>query len=163
MLKYNPMSSKQDYPPELSEAVGTEHKLPKPNPVTKKRHNQDMVWQVYAPLSVGVILVLLLMILTISSTNYAIRKGADVSIIWLIAPVLVISLIILAINAAAIFGIAQLIKVLPGYSRIVLDYFILAGMHVNKLGDRMVAPVFRVRTFNASLRQVGRSIRPKRE
>jgi hypothetical protein len=163
MLKYNPMSNMQENPPEIPETIGTEPKLPEPNPVTQKRHNRDMVWQVYAPLTAGVIIVLLLMILTVNGTNYAVRKGADVSIIWLIAPALVISLIILAINAAAIYGIAQLIKVLPGYSRIVLDYFILAGMYVNKLGDRMVAPVLRVRTFNASLRQIGRSFRPKQE
>lgn len=122
-----------------------------------------MVWQVYVPLAGGVMLVLFMMILTVSGSNYAIRKGADVAMIWLITPALVISLIILAINAAAIYGIAQLIFVLPGYSRILLDYFLTAGIVVNKMGNRMVSPFFRVRTLNASLRQIGRSVRPGRE
>ena len=99
VLKYNPMSSKQEYPQEKSDTVGTEQKLPEPNPVTKKRHNHDMVWQVYGPLTIGVVVVLLLMILTINGSNYAIRKGADASIIWLIAPALVISLIICLVVA----------------------------------------------------------------
>jgi len=163
MLKYNPMPTKQKNPDEQQSTEHSGRKLPDPNPVTKKRHHYEMVWQVYVPLTGGVLLVLFLMILTISGSNYAVRKGADVAMIWLITPALVISLIILAINAAAIYGIAQLIFVLPGYSRILLDYFLTAGKIVNKMGNRMVSPFFRVQTFNAALRQIGRSLRPGRE
>jgi hypothetical protein len=149
--------------PEQKDIGFKEKKLPDPNPVTRKRHHREMAWQVYVPLAVGLVIILILMGLTISGANNAVLKGGDVALIWLIAPALVLSLILLAINAAAIYGIAKLLRALPGYSRILLEYFLTAGIYVNKLSDRLVAPIFRVQTFNASLRQIGDSLNPRRK
>ena len=135
--------------------------LPEPNPVTEAKHRHDMIWQVFLPVAIGAVLALLLMLLTISGTNYWVSKGADVALIWLISPQLVISIIVIAINAAFIYALYRLFQVLPGYSRLILNYFLAAGVFVSQLSNRAVEPILRVRSFSASLRQLGRSIRGK--
>ena len=120
-----------------------------------------MIWQVFLPVAVGAVLVLLLMVLTIGGTNYWVSKGADVALIWLISPQLVVALIVLAINVAFVYGLVRLLQVLPGYSRLILNYFLAAGVYVSKFSNKSVEPVLRMRSLSASVRQFGRSLRGK--
>ena len=135
--------------------------LPEPNPVTKARHRHEMIWQVFLPIGVGAVLVLLLMILTISGTNLWVSKGADVALIWLISPQLVVAVIVLVINIAFIYGLVKLFQVLPSYSRLILNYFLAAGVYVSQFSNKTVEPILRIRSISASIRQFGRSIRGK--
>ena len=143
------------------EVLEESFELPEPNPVTKARHRHDMIWQVFLPLGIGAVFVLLLMVLTISGTNYWVSKGADVALIWLISPQLVVALIVVVINAAFIYGLFRLLQVLPGYSRLILNYFLAAGVYVSQFSNKVIEPILRTRTISASVRQFGRSLRGK--
>ena len=165
-------NSKDKKPPEVSgfSALSTQQpggvveesfELPEPNPVTEARHHHEMIWQVFLPIAVGAVLVLLLMILTISGTNYWVSKGADTALIWLISPQLVVSLIVIAINAAFIYGLFRLLKVLPGYSRLILNYFLAVGVYVSQFSEKAVEPILRTRSISASVHQLVRSLRGK--
>lgn len=143
------------------EVLEKSFELPEPNPVTEARHHHEMIWQVFLPVAIGAVLVLLLMVLTISGTNYWVSKGADAALIWLISPQLVVSLIVIVINSAFIYGLFRLLQVLPGYSRLILNYFLTAGVYVSQFSNKVVEPILRTRTISASVRQFGRSLRGK--
>ena len=148
-------------PQQGQEVLVEKQELPEPNPVTQARHRHEMILQVFLPIAIGAVLVVLLMLLTISGTNYWVSKGADAALIWLISPQLIISLIVIVINAAAIYGLFRLLQVLPGYSRLLLNYFLAAGVFVSQFSNKMVEPILRTRSFSASVRQFGRSLRGK--
>lgn len=149
-------SIKSEYP--TGETEGEPFVLPEPNPVTKKRHQREMLWQVYLPVGIGAVLVLLLITLTISGTDYWLSKGADVALIWVISPQLLVALIVIVINAAFIYGMVRLMKVIPSYSRLVLDYFLAVGVKVSQFTDKLVKPIINTGSFSASVRQLVRSV-----
>jgi hypothetical protein len=70
-------------------------------------------------------------------------------------------LIVIVINAAFIYGLFRLLKVLPGFSRLLLNYFLAAGVYVSQFSDKLVEPILRTRSISASVRQLGRSLRGK--
>jgi hypothetical protein len=147
--------------PQPGDVVEESFELPEPNPVTEARHRHEVIWQVFLPVAIGAVLVMLLMLLTISGSNYWVSKGADVALIWLISPQLVVSVIVIVINAAFIYGLFRLMQVLPGYSRLILNYFLAAGVYVSQFSNKVVSPILRTRTISASMRQLARSLRGK--
>jgi hypothetical protein len=131
----------------------------KPNPITRRRHRQEVLWQISVPLGVGVLLVLLAaagVIFAGATGRAAVERWASISTIWLILPMLMVALLFIAITAAFAYGVMRLIAVLPGYSRKVQDFFILVETRVKKAADAAVEPSLRVQSMLAGLRAVRR-------
>jgi len=135
--------------------------LPERNPVTYERHRKEVMWQILAPVLIGAVIVLALAILAITGTDAQVSKGADVSVIWLITPMLIITLIFLVLLGALIYAVMSLLGILPGYARLVQDYFNAVRVQVGIVSDKAVEPVLRMESIKASLRAVGRSLRQK--
>jgi hypothetical protein len=90
---------------------------PEVNPKARQAHKSQVLWQITIPFFVIVALFLAVALLVIVSGargNGTISMWADISLIWLIMPVLLILLVILAINGGLLYGIIKLIGVLPG-------------------------------------------------
>jgi len=104
--------------------------------------------------------------LTFAGLSFTLSGGetsrwADISIIWLIAPVMVVTLFTFVTLALSIFTIVKLIQALPHYSLQLLNGLILVGRYLRQAEDRAVEPVLRFRTFWASARSLGRQITRK--
>jgi hypothetical protein len=134
---------------------------PEPNPITRKKHRHEVLWQITVPLVIGLVIILIIAVLVTTGTDFQVSKGADVSVIWLIAPMLVVSLILIAITVASVYAIVRVVQVLPIYARQVLDFFIKVGVEVRRAGDKAVEPFLRAQTFQASIRGFVRSLRRK--
>ena len=125
-------------------------------------HRQQSFWQIKFPMIVGVILLLLsaLCVVLASVTGRGdISTWADISLIWLITPMLLLGLIAFAATAAMIYMLMQLLPILPRYSRLVLNYINKFGIQVGKVADASVEPFLRVRSLSASIRAFKRSLR----
>jgi predicted PurR-regulated permease PerM len=141
----------------------TEHykppSLPSPNPVTQRKHRQEVFWQITLPLALGVLLMLAAgagVIVAGVRGSDAVGRLASIAVIWLISPSMFIGLIFLVINAGLAYGLLRLIEVLPHYSRQVQDFFILIAARVRQISDAAVEPVLRSKGFAASLRALRR-------
>ena len=86
-------------------------------------------------------------------------RWADISLIWLISPMLIVALLFLVILAGLTYGLIVLIQILPPYARQVQDFFVLLSIQVGKLGDKLVDPVLRIRAFTASFKTLTRNLR----
>ncbi len=131
----------------------------KPNPVTQRKHRQEVLWQISVPLAVGVLLVLLAaagVIYAGATGRGAVDRWASISTIWLILPMLFVTLLFTLLTAAFAYGIIYLIGVLPGYAHKVQDFFVLVESRVKKAADGVVEPALRVQSLLAGLRALRR-------
>jgi lysylphosphatidylglycerol synthetase-like protein (DUF2156 family) len=93
-------------------------RLPEPNPFTRDRHQRQILWQVFVPMGLAVLVILALSALVATAQTPQVQRLSDVSIIFLILPTAVIALVILVIFAGLIFLMAKLIGILPLYARL---------------------------------------------
>lgn len=132
---------------------------PKPNPVTQRKHRQEVLWQITLPLALGALLVLAAgagVVYAGATQTGPVDRWASISIIWLIIPTMFLTLIFLVVTAGLAYGIIWLIGALPKYTRQIQDVFVLIDAQVRKAADAIVEPTLRVQSFTAGLRALRR-------
>ena len=99
--------------------------LPERNPATHAVHRREVFWQITFPL----IIVLTIVLGLTGGVIYAgviglgeVSRWADVSLIWLLLPALVVALLMLLMLVGMVMLVAKLLGVLPGYARLVQDF-----------------------------------------
>lgn len=129
------------------------------NPLTHLRHRREVFWQITIPLAVVALVLLALAAISTQTTAEGASVWADISLIWLIIPVLVFSLIVTVVLAGAIYLTVVLIRELPPLFLKAHEFLLMVGHQVGQVGDRAVAPVLRTQGWLASLRALGRGFR----
>ncbi len=117
-----------------------------------------MLWQVTVPMLVGGLVFLALAVLAClaGARGGDVGRWAGISLIWLIVPLILATVIMLAILAGSIYALMQLIRVIPGYSYQALGWLLLLGLQLQRLNDRLVEPFMRMQMASAALRTLGR-------
>jgi len=128
------------------------------NPLAHARHRKEALWQISVPLVLGSLALLVFAGLSFTLGGGETSRWADISIIWLITPVMLVTLFTFVTLAASIYATVKLIQVLPRYSLRLLNGLILIGRYVHQAEDRAVEPVLRLKSFEASARALGRQI-----
>ncbi len=129
-----------------------EPKVNRDTPALKK-HRREVMWQVLLPLVLGIVLVLVLMGVSVFvTTNQSL--WADISLIWLIIPLLPLALVTTAILAGLSYGVVKLIHLLPRYTQQTQDIFRLIRMRVGEVDDRLVAPVIKINSTTARFQKL---------
>jgi predicted membrane protein len=139
----------------MSDVVNT----PRPsvrNPVTQRAHSRQVLWQITLPFSLVVLLAVFLAVLASLSQPETASRFADISLIFLIIPTMIVAFIFLAIFAASAYGVFRLLKIIPPFARSVQDFFVRIEERVRSIADASVEPVLRVRGFSAGLRALWR-------
>lgn len=132
------------------------------NPTTHEAHRKEVFWQITLPLVIG----LLLMVAAIIGVIFAatqpeseLRRWADVSIIWLILPALLFTLIGMVILAGLVYAVSAVLKILPRYSVIALLYLETAREKVSKISNQIVEPFIKAHSSWAAVSRIGKKIR----
>lgn len=116
-------------------------------------HRTQSFWQIAVPLglSVAVMLVLLaLVIFSSSGGNVGLsQRWANISMVWMILPLMLAGILLLAVNAALIFLLAKLLNILPFYTQEVKLFFKKVSTFVKEKSDLAAAPVFTVQSEKA--------------
>ena len=128
------------------------------NKITWEKYRREVRLQVYLPLGIAIFIVVLLAALVTMGTNAQVSQWADVATIWLVVPMLFVTLLFLVIFTALVYGMAKLLQVLPFYTKLVQDFFILARDRVASLSDKLVAPVLGIESRRASLKSLRKNI-----
>jgi len=127
-------------------------RLPERNPVTHARHRKDVFWQITVPFGLFFLLILLL-IAGVIWAGFAgidqVSRWADISLIWLLIPVIGLSLLVLAVTVGMVVGLGKLLQVLPRAMHLVQQYFWLAESQVKRVADKLVEPVLKIHSFLA--------------
>ena len=96
--------------------------------------NASLLWQILVPFFVVTALILVVAVLVATGAT-ATRTWADVSTIWLIAPMLIFALLFVALLGFMIYGIARLLQVTPHYTGKAQDFFVLLSDWARIIAD----------------------------
>lgn len=138
--------------------------LPERNPATHRIHRREVLWQITVPLVVALLVIVALMALTILSAvrgPSAVSRWADISLIWLILPMLVVTLLFMAITGAIAYGVIKLIGALPRFTLRVQSIVALLGQRAHQISDKIVAPFIKIDSFGASVKAARQAVRRK--
>lgn len=126
--------------------------LPERNPATHAVHRREVFWQITFPL----IIVLTIILGLTGGVIYAgviglgeVSRWADVSLIWLLLPALVVALLMLLMLVGMVMLVAKLLGVLPGYARLVQDFVNLLRNRVKLISEKSVEPLLRLHSLKA--------------
>ena len=128
-----------------------------PRPVdtpTVHAHKRQLAWQILVPFFVVTALILVVAILVATGTASTNRPWADVSTIWLIAPVLVVALLFIAVLGFLVYGLARLLQVTPRYTGKAQDFFALLSNWARIIADGATKPFVWFRQAGAVLKSI---------
>lgn len=137
------------FPPNLKER----------NPITSKIHRSQTIWQIYLPLVVGLIVVVIVAVFAGLASTEAASRWADISLIFLIIPVMVAIILFLAFTSGFIYVVSKLIQVIPIYAFQIQEMLQMVSQRVRRGADLAVEPVMRVHAFKAALQTLRGKLR----
>ena len=133
--------------------------LPERNPLTHAQHRKDVFWQITIPMMVGILLVLIAVTVVLLSATHAttnLSRWADVSLIWLILPSLLIAFIFLIILIAFTYLITVVLRITPPYAHLIQLYFETGKYKISFYSDKITEPFIKTRSMWAVIRHPGR-------
>lgn len=134
--------------------------LTPPNPITQAAHRKQTIWQIWVPFAIVVVLVLLSAVFVVIAGFRGTGDTvlwANISVIWLIVPMLFLTIIFIAVTAGLVVLLFQALRYLPSYSRQLQDVFTTVSFYVRKYSDVAVEPFLKAHSFSASIRALRRN------
>jgi hypothetical protein len=127
-----------------------------PRPIetpTVQAHKRQLAWQILVPFFIVTALIIVVAVLVATGVT-ATRAWADVSTIWLIAPILVFALFFVAVLGFLIYGLARLLQVTPRYTGKAQDFFALLSRCVRIIADGATKPFVWFQQAGAMLKSI---------
>ena len=132
------------------------------NPITHQRHRREVFWQITFPILVISVILLLLAVMATGLSAEKASTWADISIIWMIIPALIFSLLTMILLAALVFLTIKLLQLLPFYFFKGHNWFLLVNVRVGRINDSLAEPFLRLRAWKAGAGALGRQVRRNR-
>ena len=131
------------------------NEIPKPerNPQTHRTHRREVFLQITLPLIIGLVVVLTLAILAVvaASSGGSVKQAGDAALVFLIIPLMLVTVLFTLIFGAVAYGIFRLNGTLPIYTKQAQDVLEQVRQQVQAGSYKAVAPVLKIRGFLASL------------
>lgn len=128
-------------------------------PSSQIQHRQQMLVQVWLPLGVAIAIVVALAVLVVSAAGESspvVGQAANISTIYMIAPLIILSLLYAALVGLMIYLVAKLIRKVPSITRPVQAFFGVLSFKTGQISDQVANPFIKVRSFYAAFRKVMR-------
>lgn len=116
-------------------------------------HNRQRFWQIIFPIVIFSLLIITAGGFTVFAGVENDRLWADISVIWLVIPVMMFSLILIAVLAGLIYLMTRLIKMTPNFTRRVQLFFSRIEKGTRRVADSSVKPFFWIQQFKDSVRK----------
>jgi len=104
-----------------------------------RAHRRQLAFQILLPFFVVTAFILFVAVLVATGAT-ATRTWADVSTIWLVAPMLAFALLFVVVLGFLIYGIARLLQVTPRYTGKAQDIFALLSTWARIIADGATKP-----------------------
>ena len=106
-----------------------------------REHKRQLIWQILVPFLLLAALIIAAAILVVTSGSSRTGVWADVSIIWMLAPLLVFGLLLTVLLAALIYGLVKLTQVTPRYTSRAQGVVASISTKTHKVADGITKPV----------------------
>ncbi|HEX9019247.1 MAG TPA: hypothetical protein VF806_08665 [Anaerolineaceae bacterium] len=112
-------------------------------------HRRQMFWQVWLPLGVTIVIVLFLAVLSVigaAQGSSQVERWGALSAVWVIIPVLIWGVVLLALVGGMAFGVTLLVRKMPGWMLRAQLLVIRIGLMVRRAADAATKPVVTANT-----------------
>jgi hypothetical protein len=138
-------------------------KIPQPVHESYLKHRRQLMWQIILPMVLTALLFIALIVLINIATF---RDGGDVarwaaiSTIWIVVPIMIGLLIVLALLGGLVYLMMKLLNVTPTYTSLAQDYVYLAVGYIKRATEALVKPVLQINGILASLNAFFEKMKP---
>ncbi len=122
-----------------------------------------MMWQIILPITVTVILCVALIVLINVATfrdGGDVARWAAVSTIWIVVPIMVGLVIVLALLGGLVYLMYKLLDITPTYTGLAQDYAHKAAAYIKRSADAVVKPVINLNGILASINAFFERMKP---
>jgi hypothetical protein len=134
--------------------------LPKPVHASYQRHRRQLISQILLPMVVAALLFVGMIVLINVATfrsNGDVARWAAISTLWIVIPIMILSLIFLAVLVGLVYLMKRLLNITLVYTGIAQDFVHKLMIRIRILADQLVKPVIFWDSVGASInRLVGR-------
>lgn len=128
------------------------------NPVAQRSHARQKLWQIMLPIFAGLVLVVFFAVLAGLAGPAEASRWADISLIFLLIPVMFVSLLFLAIFAGSIYAFMRILRIIPPFALRVQNLFSKIEQQVRRGANLAVEPIIRIESWWAALRALRREL-----
>jgi hypothetical protein len=138
--------------------------IPHPEHYSYLKHRQQRTTQIILPVVISV-LVMIGMIVLISFVTFKsdgdVGRWAAISTIWIIIPLLLVGLILLAVLIGLIYLMARALGTMPYYTGLAQDYVYKARGYIVRAADMVAAPIIAIEGYVENIKEfLGRIPKP---
>ncbi len=126
------------------------YSFPHPERESYVKHRRDVKRQIILPIVMVSLIGVGLAVVSgfgAAAKNPGVSLWSDISIIWLIIPIMLLALICLALTLALVFGMRRLLKISPYYTGLVQGYVMWLSVEIKIWTDNIVQPVLTIKTW----------------
>jgi len=124
--------------------------LPRPEHYSYQLHRKQRTTQIILPMVISALVMIGMVVLISFATfksNGDVSRWAAISTIWIVIPILLAGLIVLAILIGLIYLMARALGALPHYTGIAQDYVYIAQGYIIRGADMVVKPMIALEGF----------------
>lgn len=128
--------------------------LPKPVHESYKRHRKQLTGQIILPVAFAVLLCIASIVMVNIATfrdNGDVARWAAISTIWIVIPIMIASLIFLAVLIGLVYLLVRLLNITPHYTGLAQDFVHKLAIRIRLLADKLVKPVIFWDSVGASI------------
>jgi hypothetical protein len=118
--------------------------LPKPVHESYKRHRKQLTGQIILPMVLAALLCIASIVLVNIATfrdNGDVARWAAISTLWIVIPIIITSLIFLAILVGLVYLLGRLLNITPTYTGLAQDFVHKLMIRIRLVADKLVKPV----------------------
>lgn len=124
--------------------------VPRPERESYVKHRRDVTRQILLPVGlVAVFGVGFAVLAGVAATggSAGVSLWADIATIWVIIPLMLTMLLILALTVGVVYGLQRLLKVTPRYTGLAQEYALWFNAEVSLWADKIIQPVLSIKAW----------------
>lgn len=129
--------------------------LPKPSHASYLKHRKDFAWKIVFPLVLATLLIMVISVLigirAFSGGQSDVALWAAISTIWIVIPLMMMALVVLALLFGLVYGLARLLGETPHYTGLAQHYIIWFNAQLRLWADKLSDPVVFIKTWGSVL------------
>ena len=126
------------------------YSFPRPERESYNKHRRDVNRQIILPMLLVSFIGIGLLVFSgfaASRNDPGVSLWADISIIWLIIPIMFLALIMLALTLGLVIGLKRLLFILPYYTGIIQRNALWLSAEIKIWTDNIVQPILTIKTW----------------
>jgi hypothetical protein len=124
--------------------------VPRPQRESYVNHRRDVTRQIILPLVLATLLAIVAAVLAsigAAGNNAGVSLWADISIIWLIIPMMFLAIVIMALTIALVYGLNRLLQISPHYTGLAQAYALWLSAEISIWTDKIIQPVLVIKSW----------------